>query len=87
MVFCSRADDDPTLNTGLVICDCQGIRASIAKKNLYFCDFSGGGEGGGPHILILTWFTTASRVTQITTPTTFYTRGGVVSWVGVRACL
>ena len=34
-----RADDGPTLNTGLVL---QRFWTSIAKKKLYFYDFSGG---------------------------------------------
>ena len=33
------ADDGPTLNAGLVF---QRLWTSIAKKTLYFCDFSGG---------------------------------------------
>ena len=45
MAFRWHADDEPTLNAGLVVLWFQGIRTSIAKKtyNLYFCDLFGGG--------------------------------------------
>ena len=39
MAFRWRADDGPTLNAGFVIF--KGIRTSIAKETLYFCDFLG----------------------------------------------
>ena len=42
MVFHWRADDDPTLNAGLVF---QGFWTSIAKKPYIFVIFQG---GGGP---------------------------------------
>ena len=45
MAFRWQANDGPTLNAGLVF---EGIRTSIAKKPLYFCNFSGG-EGGVTH--------------------------------------
>ena len=32
MIVSKRADDGPTLNAGMVACDVQGIRTSIAKK-------------------------------------------------------
>ena len=52
MVFRLHADDEPRLNAGLIgsFVLFQGIWTSIniAKKTLYFCDFSGGGGGSGP---------------------------------------
>ena len=39
MAFCWRADDGPTLNVGLVF---HRFWTGIAKKKLYFCDFSVG---------------------------------------------
>ena len=41
MAFCWRADDDATLNAGLVALSFSGIRISIAKKPDIFGDFSG----------------------------------------------
>ena len=43
MAFRWQADDGPTLYAGFVALRFfQGIRISIAKNTLYFCDFSGG---------------------------------------------
>ena len=43
MAFCWHADDGPTLNAGFVatVCDCKGIRTSIAKKLYIFVIVSG----------------------------------------------
>ena len=49
MAFRWRADDDPTLNAGLVaLLFFQWIRTSIAKKPYIFCDFQGGGGTPDP---------------------------------------
>ena len=43
-----RADDDPTLNAGLVAAIYQGNRTCIARKLHIFCDFSGGPDPLSP---------------------------------------
>ena len=50
MAFHRRADDDPTLKSGLVALwfFFQRIRTSIAKKPYIFCDFSGERRYGPP---------------------------------------
>ena len=40
-----RADDGPTFNAGLVVCDFKGILTSVAKEPYIFVIFKG---GGGP---------------------------------------
>ena len=43
-VFRWRADDDPTLNAGLVVFSFSGLRTSIAKKPYIFMIFQGGSK-------------------------------------------
>ena len=42
MAFRWRADNDPTLNAGLVACDFSGEPDQYCKETLYFCYFLGG---------------------------------------------
>ena len=46
MAFCGRAEDDPTLNAGLVALSFSGIRTSITKNPYMLVIFQGGGGGG-----------------------------------------
>ena len=48
VAFRWRVDDGPTLNAGLVAAIFQGIWICIARKPLYFCDFSGGVQSPSP---------------------------------------
>ena len=44
MAFRWSADDDPTLNAGLVAAIFQGVRTCIARKPYTFVIFQGGGS-------------------------------------------
>ena len=49
MAFRWRADDDPTLNAGLVVFEnFRGSGPVLLRNSMFFCDFSGGGWGSGP---------------------------------------
>ena len=49
MAFRWRADDDPTLNAGLVVFEnFRGSGPVLLRNSLCFCDFSGGGGGPDP---------------------------------------
>ena len=69
MAFRWRADDDPTLNAGLVAVIFQGIRTSIAKEPYIFCNFLGGSgppvpPSGSAHALYNTCtYTTGTSLT------------------------
>ena len=43
------ADDDPTLNAGLVVFEnFRGSGPVLLRNSMFYCDFSGGGEGPDP---------------------------------------
>ena len=48
MAFRWRADDDPTLNAGLVVFENFRGSGPVLLRNSMFCDFSGGGWESGP---------------------------------------
>ena len=50
MTFRWHADDDLTLNAGLVALSFSGIQTSIAKKTYIFVIFQGGPEALSPHL-------------------------------------
>ena len=57
MVFRWHADDDLTLNSGLVALSFKGIRTSFAKKPYIFVIFQGGPDpSGSAHGMDLYWY-------------------------------